>query len=329
MNRYVKSLLLGCGAFAIGATVVNLAVAQQAYPNQPIRVVVHLAAGGGLDAAARIIGQSMTKSLGQPIVVENRTGAAGTIATQYVKQSKNDGYTLQMGNASTHAANPAVDKTAAYDPIGDFSCISFVGDAPSVAVVPASMPVKNLQEFIAYAKSQPGKLNYVSGSTEGSAQHLQGELFKKRTGIDMVHIPYDGAAPALTSLVAGETQFFIAGLASAIEHVKGGRLKVLAITGNARSSALPDVPTFLEEKIPGFEVGPWYALMGPKGIPQDIVTKLNGEVLKALKDETVIQRFNQLAISISGTSAVECTTIVTREAQNYAVLAKELGIGAK
>jgi tripartite-type tricarboxylate transporter receptor subunit TctC len=301
----------------------------QTYPDKPITIVVHLAAGGGLDATTRVIAEAMGKELGQPLVVENRTGGGGAIATQHVARAAADGYTLQMANASTHAAGPAVNPNMGYDPVKDFVCVSFVGDSTNVAVVPANLDVKTLADFIALAKSKPGELNYTSGSTgSGSSQHLQGELFKKVTGIDLVHIPYEGAAPGLQAVISGEVQFFLAGTASAITHIQSGSLKALGISGLERSPLLPDVPTFAELGVAGFEVGPWYALIAPKGVSPDIVDKLNAAVVKALGQDEVKKRLAGLGVNIAGTSAQECTRIIEKEVEQWSTLAKELGFQA-
>jgi tripartite-type tricarboxylate transporter receptor subunit TctC len=265
-------------AAAACALLAQSAVAQS-YPSKPVRIVVPFPAGGTTDIVARLVGSELQKMWGQPVVIENRGGAGGNIGTDVVAKSPADGYTLLMGTVGTHAINlPLYTQGGGklpYDPIKDFVPITLVAAVPNVMVVPASLPVNSVKEFIALARSKPGQLNMAS-SGNGTSIHLSGELFKSLTKTYMVHLPYRGSAPALQDLIAGNTQVMFDNLPSALPHIRSGRLKALAVTSLERAPALPNVPTMEEAAgLKGFDATSWFGLLAPAGIPREIVAKVH------------------------------------------------------
>ena len=281
-------------AAAACAVVAHTAVAQP-YPSKPVRIVVPFPAGGTTDIVARLVGSELQKMWGQPVVIENRGGAGGNIGTDVVAKSPADGYTLLMGTVGTHAINlPLYTQGGGklpYDPIKDFTPITLVAAVPNVMVVPASLPVSSVKEFIALAKSKPGQLNMAS-SGNGTSIHLSGELFKSLTKTYMVHLPYRGSAPAIQDLIAGNTQVMFDNLPSALPHIRSGRLKALAVTSLERAPALPNVPTIEEAaELKGFDATSWFGLLAPAGTPREIVTKVHQDVVKVLSTPEMRERF--------------------------------------
>jgi tripartite-type tricarboxylate transporter receptor subunit TctC len=295
----------------------------QSYPARPIKLIVHLAPGGGLDFVARLLAGKLTESLGQTIIVENRLGASGVIASEAVARATPDGYTLQIANNSSHGVNQAVSsQKLPFDTVKDFSCVAFVGSAPIVVVVPSSLPANSIKDLVALAKSKPGQLNYGSGGT-GSQTHLYGELFKYNTGTDMVHIAYKGAAPGMNALLSNEIQIFFASTTSALPNMKAGKIKALGVSAQKRLDLIPDVPTMLEQNQSGFDPGPWYALVGPAGLPQAVVTRLNQEVVKAVRSADFKAKMASLGgDSAENNSAEECSRVIKNELDQWTKLVK-------
>jgi tripartite-type tricarboxylate transporter receptor subunit TctC len=259
------------------------------YPSKPIKLIVPFPAGGTTDIVARTIGQELTKTWGQQVIVENRPGAGGNIGSEAVAKAPADGYTLLMGTVGTHGINASVYKKLPYDAVKDFAPITLATSVPNILVVHPALPVKSVKELIAYAKANPGKLNFAS-SGNGTSIHLAGELFKTMTGVQMTHVPYKGSAPALTDLLGGQVQLMFDNMPSALPHVKTGKLRALAVTAAKRSPATPDLPTIAESGVPGFEATSWFGLLAPAGTPKEIVTKLNKEVVRILKTPDVKER---------------------------------------
>ena len=250
-------------AVAAGSILLPCSVAHaQNYPAKPVRMVVPFPPGGSLDIAGRLIAQKLTDAWGQAVVVENKPGAGGNIGADFVAKSPPDGYTILLGALSTHAVNPSLYAKMPYDAAKDFAPITLIAVTPNVLVVNAASPVNNVREFIAYAKANPGKLAFGSGSN-GSAGHLAGELFKVETGTDAVHVPFKGGAPATQALLAGDTQFMFDNLANAMAQVKAGKLKALAVTTAERSKLVPELPTMAEAGLPGFDISTWYGFLRP------------------------------------------------------------------
>ncbi len=260
--------------------IAGLAAAQQAYPSKPIRSIVPFPPGGTIDILARLIGQKLTESWGQPVIVDNRPGANMIIGTEALAKSLPDGYTIQLVNM-THVINPLVVPNLLYDTIKDFAPVSTLTNSQYVLTINFSIPANNLQEFITYAKSRPGQLNYASSGI-ASADHLTTEILNNMVGIMIQHIPYKGAALILNDLVGGEVQMYLATALTTLPYIKTGRIKALAISGETRVSVLPQVPTFTEAGVPGFDVKNWFGVVAPAGTPKAIVDKLSAEIAKIL-----------------------------------------------
>ena len=256
------------------------AAAQQTYPNKPIRCIVPYAAGGGASNMARFIGQKLTESWGQQLLVDNRPGGNSIIGSEVLVRSPPDGYTIML-TAGSHTTNPSLIPYLPYDAIKDFAPVATVTNSENVLVLNLSVPANNLQEFIALAKSRPGLLNYAAVGT-GGPQHLAAELFSSMTGVRMQHIPYKGAAQTFTDLIGGQVQLLFSNPLNAIPHIKTGQLKAIAVTGETRLSALPQVPTFAEAGLPGFGMKNWNGILAPAGTPKEIIDKLSAEIAKIL-----------------------------------------------
>ena len=259
------------------------------YPGKPIHIVVPSAPGDGSDLTSRLIGDKLAAVLGQPVVIENKLGAGGVVGTEYAARQPADGYTLIMANAGSHAINAALYSKLPYDPAKDFAAVALVGIAPNMMSVNPSLPVKSVAEFIAYAKAHPGTINYGSGGN-GSSAHLSAELFKTMAGIQMNHVPYKGATPALTDLAGGQVQVMIANLPPMLPLVKAGKLRALAVTTTRRYPGLPDVPTVAESGLAGYETVAWFGLFAPAGTPKEIVSRLNREVNAIVSQPDVRER---------------------------------------
>ena len=271
------------------------AAAQSSYPNKPVRIVVPFPAGGTTDIVARLIAVELQKTWGQPVVIENRAGAGGNIGADAVAKSPPDGYTLLMATVGTHAINlPLFEQNKQkmpFHPLNDFVAVTNVAAVPNVMVVNPSVPVNSVQEFIAYAKARPGRVNMAS-SGNGTSIHLSGELFKSMTGVYMVHLPYRGSSPALQDLIAGNTQVMFDNLPSALPHIRSGRLKALAVTSRERSAALPNLPTMEEAAgLKGFDATAWFGLLAPAGTPREVVAKVHQDVVKALALPEMREKF--------------------------------------
>jgi tripartite-type tricarboxylate transporter receptor subunit TctC len=279
-------------AMLIGAAMLPMATPAPAqaptYPDKPIRIVVPFPVGGIADTFGREIGRKLTEAWGQPVLIDNRTGAGGNIGADIVAKSPPDGYTLVMGNIGTHAVNLSLFPSMPFDTIKDFTPIVHVLDAEGLLIVNPSITATTVPELIALARSQPGKLSYGSGGV-GTTSHLAGELFKSMTKVDIVHVPYKGNVPAITDLLGGQTSMAFATMPTVLPHVRAGKLRPLAVLGAVRSPALPDVPA-VAESVPGFEVSNWIGLFGPAGMPPAIVERLNAEVQKIMRSPEIQKR---------------------------------------
>jgi tripartite-type tricarboxylate transporter receptor subunit TctC len=313
---------------ALGTLVAALALnanAQAPYPNHPVRIVVPFPAGGTTDILARAVAQKLTETLGQSFVVENRAGAGGNIGADLVAKSPPDGYTMLMGTVGTHAINPSLYEKMPYDHVKDFVPVVLVAGVPNVLVVNPSVPAKSVQELIAYAKANPGKLNFAS-SGSGTSIHLSGELFKTMTGVQIQHVPYKGSAPALADLMGGQVQLMFDNLPSALPLIKAGKLRALGVTSLQRASALPDVPTVAESGLPGFEASSWFGLLAPAGTPKDVVAKINGDVAKWLATPEAKEKLAaQGAIVASGLTPEAFSRHIASETTKWQKVVKESG----
>jgi tripartite-type tricarboxylate transporter receptor subunit TctC len=296
----------------------------QAYPTRPVKLVVPFPPGGSLDITGRLIAQRLSEMWGQAVVVENKPGAGGNIGADFVAKSPPDGYTILLGALSTHAVNPNLYAKMPYDAVKDFAPITLLATTPNVLVVNPSLPVNSVQDLVAYAKANPGKLSFGSGSN-GSAGHLAGELFKVDTGTDIVHIPYKGGAPATQALLAGDVQFMFDNLANATPQVKAGKLKALAVTTAERSRLAPELPTMAEAGLPGFDISTWFGLLAPAGTPKDVIARWNAEVTKILNSPDMRERLTALGAEAAPTTPEQFAAFIQREIPKYARIVKASG----
>jgi len=299
-------------------------LAQGAYPAKSIRIIAPVQPGGGVDLVARQVGERLSKALGQPVVIENQSGGGGIVGSQATARAAPDGYTLMVGYVGTHGTNPAVRKLP-YDAVKDFTPIAMVGGTPNVFVVPSSLPVKTLPEFVAYAKANKGKLAYGS-SGPGTLTHLAMEQFKVATDIDMTHAAYRGIGPAITDILGGQTQALFPGLAAALPHIKAGKMRPLAVTGTKRDPLLPDVPTFEELGFKGFDGVQWYGIVGPANMPPAIVATLNGEINKMLADPQFKDRLSGEALEVMPMTPTQFGQYMRDDIAKWTKVAKERNI---
>jgi len=298
------------------------------YPTHPITLIVPYAPGGGNDVVARAITEPMGKVLGQPIVIENRGGAGGSVSTRAVAKAAPDGYTLGLGGTGTLAIDPTLYPNVGYDPRKDFAPVGLIATSPLIVVVNESVPAHNVQELIALAKAQPGKLNYASAGT-GSGIHLGTVLFAETAGIDLTHIPYKGSGPALTDLLGGHVQVYFSSLPPAVGLVKEGKLRALGVTSLKRSASFPDVSTVAEQGLPGFEAVLHYGIVAPAGTPRPIIDKLNAALRAALADRTVYDHIATEGAEPVPTTPDEYAADIDREENKWSALVKKSGATAK
>lgn len=315
-----RSLLISSLATASAAST-PAAFSQAAYPNKPVRMIVPFPAGGATDVLARALSQKLGDKLGQSIVVENRPGAGGTIGSQAVAQSAADGYTILLATSSTHSIGPVINPKIPYDAAADFTALGQVASSPNIALVPLTSPAKTMREFIAYAKQNPGKLNYAS-SGNGTIVHLTTELFKAQSGSFIVHIPYRGTALAIPDLISGKVDLLFDSLVSGLPHVKDGKLRALAVTSEKRTPLAPDFPP-VAEVLPGFESTTWFGMFGPKALPADVVQKLNAAINAALADAEVKERFARLGAEPASTTPAAFAQVAANERSKWQRIIRE------
>jgi tripartite-type tricarboxylate transporter receptor subunit TctC len=324
-RRQFIRLLSGAAAAAALPAVSRLARAQ-AYPTRPVRIIVGYAPAGATDILARLFGQWLSERLGQQFVVENRPGAANNLATEAVVNAPPDGYTLLLVNPANAINASAYDKLS-FNFLRDIAPVAGIMRVPNVMEVNPALPAKTVAEFIAYAKANPGKVNFASGGV-GTSVHMSGELFKMLTGVDMVHVPYRGAAPAVMDLIAGQVQVVFDNLPGSIEHIRAGSLRALAVTTAARSDALPDLPT-VADVVPGFEASAWFGIGAPRNTPADIVALLNREINAGIADPKIKARLIDLGgMPIPGTPA-DFGKLLAVETEKWAKVVKFAGIKAE
>jgi tripartite-type tricarboxylate transporter receptor subunit TctC len=296
------------------------------YPTRPVTLVVAFTPGGPSDVIARILGKQLHEMLGQPFVIENRPGAGGNIAAEAVANAAPDGYTLLMGNNSILATNASLYKKLAYDPERDFIPISLIGSQANILVVNPSVPVKSMAELIALAKAKPRELNFAS-SGHGAAAHLAGELFRTEAKVDIVHVAYKGAAPALQDVVAGHVQMMFATAASVVGLIRDGKVRPLAVTTPKRTALLPDVPTVAELGIPGFDATTWHGLVAPAGTSKEIIGALHHAMVTTLNDPAVRKALMDLGVDIVGSTPKEFESYIQAEIPKWAAVVKASGAG--
>jgi tripartite-type tricarboxylate transporter receptor subunit TctC len=276
---------------------------------------------------ARALAEQLTKSMGQPVVVENRAGASGNVGSALVVKARPDGYTLLVGSMSTHAMNPALMPGMPFRGVEDFTPIALMAQVINTLVVHPSLPVRNARELIAYAKEHPGQLNYASAGS-GSTNHLSAVLFERAAGIEMTHVPYKGGAPAVLDTVGNQTQVMFTAATQSLPHVKSGKLRLLAVTESKRSSLLADTAT-VGEVLPGYELSVWYGLFGPAGLPAELVERLNAATNQAMSDPAVKSRMASMGVDVMATSSAQFATTLRRDADKYGRLIRDLGIKAE
>ena len=323
---HVARYLFAMFAVVWVALFASSALAQTAYPNRAIKIVVPFAAGGPSDVMARTLAQRLNVAFGQPVVVENRTGAAGAIGAEYAAKSAPDGYTLllaQVGDTISMGLFPNLP----YNFQKDFAPISLVGQTAFILVTHPSVPANSLRELIALAKSKPGALTFGS-SGAGAASHLAGELLKGMAGVDILHVPYKGQAPATTDLLSGQISLMFNNPITSLAHVKAGRLRALAVTTAKRSSSLPEVPTIAESGLPGFDVGFWLGALAPTGTPRPIIDRLNAEMVKAVQMPEVLERLAALGVEPIGSTPESFARTIDSEVTRWAKVIKDAGVKA-
>jgi len=309
-------------ALALGALLTTSpALAQNDYPNRAITITVPFVAGGTTDLLARIIGQQINERWKVPVLVENKSGASGTVGSAEVARAAADGYSLLMGTSATHVNGPNLYKNIPYDPIKDFSPITRAGIVSNVLVVPADAPYNTVQELIAWGRANPDQLTFGS-SGYGTTQHLAGEIFKLKENLDMVHVPYRGSTLSLADLIGGQISMIFDNLPSALPHVQSGRLKALAVTAASRSEHLPDVPTMMEAGVADFDVTAWFGLLAPADVPADIVARLNREVVDILNMPEIQQQIRDMGAVPSPESPQAYTAAILEEGRKSAELVR-------
>jgi len=296
----------------------------QGFPAKPVRFVVGFTPGGPSDILARALGQKLAERWSQQVVVDNRPGAGGNLAAEAVAKSAPDGYTWLLGNNSILATNQSLYRSLSYDPVRDFAPVALVAIQPNILVVHPSLPVSSVAELIRFSKANPGKLNYAS-SGSGAAAHLAGELFKAMAGVDLVHVPYRGAQPALTDVMAGQVQMMFATSASVIPYVKAGRLRALAVTTAQRSATVPELPTVAEAGVPGFEATTWHGVVVPAGTAAAVIIRLNEEINLVLNEKDLKDRLTALGAEVATGTPKQFADYIARETPKWAKVVKDSG----
>ena len=300
----MKNLLRGTAAMLIAA--VCQVGAADTFPSKPVRLIVPFPPGGGTDILARPIAQKLSERWGQPVIVENRGGAGGNIGTRAAAEADPDGYTIILGVLGTHAVNQSLYANAGFDSTKDFAAITMVANTPNIVVVHPSVPVKTIEELVAYAKANPGKLNYATPGN-GTPSHLATEIFKSMTGANLTHIPYKGSGPALTDMLGGQTQVWIANAPVVLPHIKSGKLRALATTSEKRPATAADVPTLAESVAPGYEADTWYGMFAPAKTPQPVLDKLHDDIVAVITSPEIREAFAAQGAEVVGNSSAEFT----------------------
>ncbi len=322
----MSKLLNKVGAAILAALSLTLAAgaAAQTYPEKSVKLVVPFPPGGPTDGMARILGQELSKKWSQPVIIDNKGGAGGGIAAESVAKSPADGYTLFFGTTGTQTINPSLYAKLPYDPVKDFAPVSMVATTANVLVVNATLPVKSVKELIAYAKANPGKLTFGSAGN-GSSNHLAGELFKSTSGVDMVHVPYKGSAPALNDLLGGQLSLMWDVISTAMPHVAAGKTRALGVTSPKRSAIAPDVPTIAESGLPGYEVVIWFGVLAPTGTPAPIVDKISKDLAAIMKTPEMKERLSKLGAEPAGTTPAEFADLMKADTAKWSKVVKSSG----
>ena len=323
MNR---RLIMKLAAAALPLLAIGSTAQAQQFPDRPITLVAPFSPGGALDLIARALAQKLNDEFGQSVVVDNRAGAAGIIGTQYVARAAPDGYTILLGATTTHGINPSLYPKLPYDAVNDFAPVSLIATIPHMLVVNPNLPVNSLQDLIKLGKTKP--MSFGSAGI-GSPHHLAGEMLKSETQMNIQHIPYKGSGPAMVAVMSGELEFMSTEVTAAMPHIKAGKLKPLAVAAAKRSPTLPDVPTFAEQGMAGFEVTAWYAIFAPRNTPKDVVEKLNRALAKAVRQPDVKEKFATLGATPIGGTPDELGAYVKKEIARWASAVKASGATAQ
>jgi len=321
----VWKLVFCVAALMSGLSGVSVHAQPQSFPNRPITLVIPFAPGGSTSIVGRVIADKMSQLLGEGIVIDNRPGAGGTVGSKMVAKSEPDGYTILLGYTGTLAIGPSLYKNVGYDPRKDFAPIGMIGNAPSAVVVHPSFPAKSIAELIAYAKANPGKVNFGSAGV-GSVNHITGEYFARSAGITLMHIPYKGTGPALTDLLGGHIPMALAPIPAVHANIAAGLLRALAVTGKTRSGLLPDVPTIAEEGLTGFEASLYYGLVAPAGTPRPIIDRLNKELRTALASDEVKKQLGLDGTEITSGSPEDYADFIDKDEKKWSELVKASGV---
>ena len=325
LRRRLLHAALACLATAVTTLPSHATESAAAYPSKPIRFVVPFTAGGLTDRLARVVAHDLQQAWGQPVIVENRPGAGGTIAADHVAKSPGDGYTLLLGTHATHAINVSLMKSLPYDAVNDFVPVSLLATVPNLLMLHPSVPATSVAELIALAKREPGTLNFTSQGI-GTSGHMSGELLKSLTGIDMVHIPGRGPAQAINDLVGGHADILFDSVASGAPLVRSNKVRALAVTGKERSATLPELPTMVEAGVPDYEMVLWFSVFAPRGTPADIVAKLNQAIVRSMNDPTTRATFIKDGLSVAASTPEGLADFQRTEIAKWARLIREAGL---
>lgn len=324
----MRNVFLGAAriaaCFALALFLGHAAWAQQ-YPTRPVRLVVPFPPGGSTDILARLVAQKLSEDLGQTVLVDNRPGAGGTLGANLVAKSLADGYTLLMGSSGPISISPSLMKKLPYDPTKDYAAISLIATIPTMLVVNPSVPVKTVAELVALAKSKPGKMNFAS-TGNGATPHLAAELFKFSAGVDIVHVPYKGSAPAVADLLGGQVDLMFEQVPAVLPHVKAGKLRAIAVSSATRSAAMPELPTIAESGLPGFEVSSWFGILAPTGTPPEIINRLNGALVRIMANAQVRETLAAQGAEAVGTTPQAFAATIGSEIPKWASVVKRAGV---
>lgn len=319
--------MMGLVVFVVPCTVAAQTGGAAAYPAKAIRFVSPFAPGGSTDTLARVIGQKMNEAWGQPVIVDNRPGAGGTIASELVAKSPPDGYTILLTSVSAQAISPALRSRLAYDPVRDFAAVSQVASGHNILAVHPSLPVTSVKELIALARARPAELTFSSGGS-GTPAHIGAELFKSMANVNMVHVPYKGGGPAAIALLSGEVSLTFGSISTVLPQVRAGKVRALAVTGSKRAAAAPNLPTVGEAGVPGYELNSWYGVLAPGATPAEIVTKLGAEIVRIVHAPDVRDRLTREGVEPAGTTPAEFSAYIKAEIEKWARVVKASGARA-
>ena len=322
MNRILPTFLIPL------ALALSLEAAAQAFPNKPIRIIVGFAPGGNTDVVARVTAARMQDILGQPVLVENKPGAGGVVATDFIAKAPPDGYTLLMSTLGPHTVSPSLLKSVGFDPVNDLAPVSNVAVNSLLLMVNPSLPVKSVPELITYARANPGKLNFGSSGV-GATTHLSGEVFNSMAGVKLVHVAFKGGPPAIAALLAGDLQLMFANLSDALPQVKSGKLRGLAVTTSRRVAQVPDLPTVAEAGLPGFNVAPWNGLVAPGKTPHEVIAKLSDTVQRIAKEQPFRDKMFEIGSEPLGDTPDQFLATIAQDIQRWAKIVKDAGIKAE